>query len=414
MFFKILVGIIIPSRTTIILNLWAILFFFNILVVKNLGFTLEAALCLTIIIFGFHVYFSYYQYSGGAWIVAVCILYMMTSGISLLHTLSTTKPQIPEITLAFRDEKITDWDTYLSANENAEHLIDDYVSEDNELTIHRAQRQAVIYESIINNTNSTEFRVKFRLSSFQNSLSNFSSGQVIIEQDTAGMLGIQRKWEIVPILKTYVVEEWDNEISYGFIFEMPPLLLEVGDEFKIFLEFETTYRREPFNYWINVYVAPDNYHLLEASHREWRSWSRGQLLLHSPRRELLLFSNIVMLWLTVWTVYKRKIYRLNDKAPSSFKPEILSSLGISLPSIHHLDEVRPKGMREGVILGQVELRSIAGLSGLQSNDVIVKIGRKRVNYRRDLKVALSQYEAGDKATLKVLRDGKHIKINMMF
>lgn len=66
----------------------------------------------------------------------------------------------------------------------------------------------------------------------------------------------------------------------------------------------------------------------------------------------------------------------------------------------------------GLLLANVSAGSPAGNAGLQSNDVIVKLGSTQISNESDLAVALIHHGAGEKVTVEFYRDGKKQSTDM--
>lgn len=80
--------------------------------------------------------------------------------------------------------------------------------------------------------------------------------------------------------------------------------------------------------------------------------------------------------------------------------------GIYLPNL-------PEGVTAGTMITQVDAESAAGKAGLKAQDVIVQIDKQSVGNASDLRKYLYEnLKAGDRATIKVYRDGKAIDIEV--
>lgn len=66
----------------------------------------------------------------------------------------------------------------------------------------------------------------------------------------------------------------------------------------------------------------------------------------------------------------------------------------------------------GVFVVTVDKDSPANKAGLQKGDIVIGIGNKQIETVLDLKVALYEYQAGERINVKVLRDGKEITFEM--
>ena len=64
----------------------------------------------------------------------------------------------------------------------------------------------------------------------------------------------------------------------------------------------------------------------------------------------------------------------------------------------------------GVLVEEVERRSKAEKAGFKAGDVIVTIGKERVEEIRDIHNALEDYKEGDKADVEVVRKGTKVKL----
>jgi serine protease Do len=75
--------------------------------------------------------------------------------------------------------------------------------------------------------------------------------------------------------------------------------------------------------------------------------------------------------------------------------------------------VQPEGEdRQHVIVAEVAERSPAAKAGLQTGDVILKVGDRCVANRFDIERALWRYKAGDTVQTTVLRDGKEKQVEL--
>ena len=69
---------------------------------------------------------------------------------------------------------------------------------------------------------------------------------------------------------------------------------------------------------------------------------------------------------------------------------------------------------EGVIVSDVVKGGSADKAGVKAGDVIVAVGESKINAMPDLQAKVNAFHPGDKATLKVLRDGKTISLPVEF
>ena len=69
---------------------------------------------------------------------------------------------------------------------------------------------------------------------------------------------------------------------------------------------------------------------------------------------------------------------------------------------------------EGVIVSDVVKGGSADKAGIKPGDVIVAVGESKINAMPDLQAKVNAYHPGDKATVKVLRDGKTIALPVEF
>ena len=69
---------------------------------------------------------------------------------------------------------------------------------------------------------------------------------------------------------------------------------------------------------------------------------------------------------------------------------------------------------EGVFVTDVVKGGSADKAGIKSGDVIVAVGDSKIGAMSDLQAKVNGYHPGDKATVKVLRDGKTLDLNVTF
>lgn len=72
------------------------------------------------------------------------------------------------------------------------------------------------------------------------------------------------------------------------------------------------------------------------------------------------------------------------------------------------------GVKDGVVVIETVENTAASRAGLQSKDVILKIGDKKITSMGSLKSALLGFSIGDKTEITILRNGKEMKLNVTF
>lgn len=68
--------------------------------------------------------------------------------------------------------------------------------------------------------------------------------------------------------------------------------------------------------------------------------------------------------------------------------------------------------KEGVYVMQIDAEGPANFAGIKEGDVVLSISGKKIKTLLDLKIALYQFEKGDKIELEILRDGEIKKIEV--
>ncbi|MGN9164815.1 serine protease HtrA [Tissierellaceae bacterium HCP3S3_D8] len=72
------------------------------------------------------------------------------------------------------------------------------------------------------------------------------------------------------------------------------------------------------------------------------------------------------------------------------------------------------GLEEGIIILQVDENTSAAKAGLLPGDVVMKVDNKDVESMQSLKNILYKYSVGDKANLKIIRNGEEKEIEVVF
>lgn len=81
-------------------------------------------------------------------------------------------------------------------------------------------------------------------------------------------------------------------------------------------------------------------------------------------------------------------------------------LGVELMELNEqLSEYFQAPEGEGVLITEVRKKSAAEKAGVKAGDVLVRVGKKRVNDVGDVRRALERYEEGDKVELELIRKG---------
>jgi hypothetical protein len=102
---------------------------------------------------------------------------------------------------------------------------------------------------------------------------------------------------------------------------------------------------------------------------------------------------------------KLEFTKTKDESEGRRAASFKVSLGVMPDYVHNGD-----GMRvDGVIDGRPGAKA-----GMQKGDVIIQIGDLKVNDIYDYMEGLSNYNAGDKTKVKVLRDGEEVELEVVF
>lgn len=72
------------------------------------------------------------------------------------------------------------------------------------------------------------------------------------------------------------------------------------------------------------------------------------------------------------------------------------------------------GIKEGIIILQVDENTSASKSGLVPGDIVLKVDSRNIESMQSLKNVLYKYSSGDKATLKIIRNGEEREIEILF
>lgn len=98
---------------------------------------------------------------------------------------------------------------------------------------------------------------------------------------------------------------------------------------------------------------------------------------------------------------------------SNFEPVVM---GIKSVTTDYYKGVtgRDPGVDKGIIVVEVVKNSPAEACGLRQNDIIVSIDDTEISSMGKLRSKLLSYDLGDKAKLKVIRDGKEMEIEITF
>ena len=85
--------------------------------------------------------------------------------------------------------------------------------------------------------------------------------------------------------------------------------------------------------------------------------------------------------------------------------------GLSLMELNRqLGEYFDAPNGHGVLVEEVERRSPAEKAGFKAGDVIVNVGKERIEEIRDIREALEDYKEGEKAEFEVVRKGGRLKL----
>ena len=90
-------------------------------------------------------------------------------------------------------------------------------------------------------------------------------------------------------------------------------------------------------------------------------------------------------------------------------------LGVSMSAIDEkmADDLKLSSL-EGVYIHEVEKGSSADKAGVKEEDVLVAIDTFKITTPASLQERVNNFHPGDKATLKVIRDGKTIELPVVF
>lgn len=76
--------------------------------------------------------------------------------------------------------------------------------------------------------------------------------------------------------------------------------------------------------------------------------------------------------------------------------------------------VVPAPDAEGLVVGRVADGSAAARAGIKAQDRILRIGRQRIGSLEDARDALAGFRPGDSTTIRVVRDGERIRLEVQF
>ena len=62
--------------------------------------------------------------------------------------------------------------------------------------------------------------------------------------------------------------------------------------------------------------------------------------------------------------------------------------------------------KDGIIITDIDKKSIAYKNNLRKNDIITEIGRKQIKSTDDYKNALEEYKSGDTIMLRIIKNGQ--------
>lgn len=97
-----------------------------------------------------------------------------------------------------------------------------------------------------------------------------------------------------------------------------------------------------------------------------------------------------------------------------FSPVILGIRGMDVSAFKQLYTDLDFEGNEGIIVSEVISGTAAFKSGLQSKDIIVKIGEDKIESMNKLKQVLLKYTPGNTTTITINRDGKEIDLDITF
>lgn len=101
------------------------------------------------------------------------------------------------------------------------------------------------------------------------------------------------------------------------------------------------------------------------------------------------------------------------KEKGNFETVKLGIQGVDLKIYEKYFQVTT-GAENGAVIIKVEPTSPAGKAGLQANDIILKIGDKKISGMNDIRKVLLDYRIGDEVELEILRNGKNEKVKLKF
>lgn len=112
---------------------------------------------------------------------------------------------------------------------------------------------------------------------------------------------------------------------------------------------------------------------------------------------------------TLGDIPRRREARVFGFAPRAPRIHVFRSgavLGVELMELNEqLAEYFQAPEGEGVLITEVRKKSAAEKAGLKAGDVILSVGKRRVNDARDVTRSLRRYEEGDKVEVEVMRKG---------
>ncbi|WP_300408751.1 trypsin-like peptidase domain-containing protein [Lagierella sp.] len=110
-------------------------------------------------------------------------------------------------------------------------------------------------------------------------------------------------------------------------------------------------------------------------------------------------------------IAKSIVNEIKDKG--NFETVKLGIQGVDLDMYEKYFQV-DTGAKNGAAILKVEPTSPAGKAGIQANDIIIKIGDKKITGMNDIRKSLIDFRYGDETELTIIRNSKEQKVKIKF
>ncbi len=110
-------------------------------------------------------------------------------------------------------------------------------------------------------------------------------------------------------------------------------------------------------------------------------------------------------------IAKSIVNEIKDKG--NFETVKLGIQGVDLDMYEKYFQV-DTGAENGAAILKVEPTSPAGKAGIQANDIIIKIGNKKITGMNDIRKSLIDFRYGDETELTIIRNNREEKVNIKF